>query len=74
MVGKRLRKNNSAIALNILYTKEKGVCLAYISKFIWNCEKKDPINDSKRRKRRMALSCSKTTVYTIKRSNIKTSW
>ena len=53
MIGKRLRKNNSAIALNILYTKEKEIFLAYISKFIWNCEKKDPNNDSKRRKRRM---------------------
>ena len=74
MIGKRLNKNNPTITLNILHTKEKEICPAYISKFIWNCEKKDPINDSKRRKRKMALSCSKKTVCTIKRSNIKTSW
>ena len=34
MIGKRLRKNNSAIALNILYTKEKEICPAYISEII----------------------------------------
>ena len=73
MIGKRLRKNNPTITLNILHTKEKEICPAHISKCIWNCEKKC-INDSKRRKRRMALSCSKKTVYTIKRSSIKTSW
>ena len=32
-------KNNSTIALNILYIKEKEICLAYISKINLNCEK-----------------------------------
>ena len=32
MIGKILRKNNSAIALNIVYIKEKEILPAYISK------------------------------------------
>ena len=32
MIGKRLRKNNPTIALNILYTKEKEILPAYTSK------------------------------------------
>ena len=40
MIGKRLKKNIPTITLNILHTKEKEICPAYISKFIWNCEKK----------------------------------
>ena len=39
MIGKRLRKNNPTIALNILYTKEKEICPVYISKINLNCEK-----------------------------------
>ena len=35
------------------------MCPSYISKINSNCEKKNSINDSKRRKQRMALSCSK---------------
>ena len=31
-------KNNPTIALNILYIKGKGICLAYISKINSNCE------------------------------------
>ena len=33
MIGKRLRKNNPTIALNILYTKEKEILPAYTSKY-----------------------------------------
>ena len=36
---KTFEKNNPTIALNILYTKEKEICPAYISKIISNCEK-----------------------------------
>ena len=32
-------KNNPTIALDILYVKEKEICLAYISKSNSNCEK-----------------------------------
>ena len=32
-------KNNPTIAPNILYTKEKEICLAYTSKINSNCEK-----------------------------------
>ena len=36
---KMVEKKNSTIALNILYTKEKEICSAYISKINLNCEK-----------------------------------
>ena len=36
---KTFEKNNPAIALNILYIKEKEICAAYISKINLNCEK-----------------------------------
>ena len=36
---KRFEKNNWAIALDVLYTKEKEICPAYISKINSNCEK-----------------------------------
>ena len=32
-------KNNPIIVLNILHTKEKEICPAYISKINSNCEK-----------------------------------
>ena len=51
-------KNNSAVALNILYIKEKEIYPAYITKINSNCEK-NSINYSKRRKRRLVSSCSK---------------
>ena len=37
--SKRFEKNNWAIALDVLYTKEKEICPAYISKINSNCEK-----------------------------------
>ena len=36
---KTFEKNNSTIALNILYIKDKEICAAYISKINSNCEK-----------------------------------
>ena len=36
---KMFEKNNATIALHILYTKEKEICPAYISKINSNCEK-----------------------------------
>ena len=36
---KTFEKNNPTNALNILYIEELEVCLAYISKMNWNCEK-----------------------------------
>ena len=71
---KRFEKNNPTVALNILCTKEKEILPAYISNNISSHEKHNSLNDSKRRKRRMALSCSKRIFYIIKRNNIKTSW
>ena len=40
---KTFDKNNPAIALSILYIKEKEICPSYISKIILNCEKKKKI-------------------------------
>ena len=62
MIGKRLRKSNPTIPLNILYIKEKEICPAYISKINLNCEKQIILLillRFKMKKRRMALSCSK---------------
>ena len=39
MIGKRFEKNNPTIALNSLYTNEKEILLAYISKHISAREK-----------------------------------
>ena len=39
MIGKRIEENNPTIALNILYTNEKEILLAYISKQISTREK-----------------------------------
>ena len=46
------------------------MCPSYISKINSNCEKKNYINDSKRRKKRMALSCSKKTIHIVDNQNI----
>ena len=63
---KTFEKNNSTIALNILYIKD------YVSKINSNCEKKNSVNDFKRRKKRMTLSCSKKIVSIITWNNFKT--
>ena len=68
---KTFEKNNPTIAFNIFYTKEE-VLPAYGSKHDPTRKKtNNSVNDFKRRKRRMALSCSKK-LYIIKRSNIRT--
>ena len=68
-----LEKNNPIVALNILYIKEKEPCPAYISKINSNCEKlNNSFNDSKPRKRKLALSCSKRTIGIITRNTFKT--
>ena len=55
-----------------MYTKENKYVQVISQKVIGIVKKKNnSINDSKRRKSRMALSCSKKTVYIIKRNNIK---
>ena len=46
------------------------MCPSYISKINSNCEKKNSINDSKRRKQRMALSCSKRTIHIVDNQNM----
>ena len=64
---KTFEKNNRAVALNILCTKEKEICPAYISKRNSDCEKQIILlmipNDS-----------IKKTIYIIKRNDIKISW
>ena len=59
---KTFEKNNPKIAFNILCINEKEICLTCISKINLSCEKRktnDSLNDSKWRKRRLALCCSK---------------
>ena len=72
---KMFEKNNPTIALNILYTKEKEVCPAYISKINSNCKKQIILlmtpNEEKEGWHYLAV---KKPVYVIKRNNIKTSW
>ena len=64
------------MALNILYIKEKEICPAYISKVNSNCEKQIIILmiPNEEQEGWHYLSCSRKTVYIIKRNNIKTSW
>ena len=39
MAGKHLQKNNPAIILNVLYTKEMEICPEFTSKISFNCGK-----------------------------------
>ena len=69
-------KNKPTIALNTLYTKKRKY-FQLISQPITQHVKKNKnnsINNSKHRKRRMALSSSKKMISFIKRNNMKTSW
>ena len=75
---KTFEKNNPTIALNILYIKEKGtssalsynISLSYkISQILIRIKKKNFSNDSKWRKRKMALSCSKKIICNITWTN-----
>ena len=57
---KRFEQNNPRIALNMLYIKGKDICPAFISNIYSTCEKRNNfLNDSKCRKRSLALFCSK---------------
>ena len=70
---KSFEKNIRANALNILYINKKEIYPAYISKINSNCDKiNNSLNDSKRRKRRLALPCRKETFYIMNSNNIKT--
>ena len=69
---KTSEKNNTTSVLNILYIKGKEICPAYLSKINSNCEKQIIILMIPRKKR-LALSRGKETIYIIKRNNIKTS-
>ena len=56
---KTFEKNNLIIALNILFIKEKKICPTFISNINSNCQiRNNSINDSKKRKRAIALYCS----------------
>ena len=55
-----------------MYTNKKEILPAYISKHNSSCEKQISLSDdSKQRKRRIALSCSKKLVCIIERNNIE---
>ena len=72
---KRFEMNNPTFALNIVYIKGKEICPAYILKINSHCEKliliNNSLNDSKFRKRRLALSCSKKLSVLLRRINSK---
>ena len=38
MIGKKIKKNNVTIALNVLYAEREKIYLAYVSKNNSNCE------------------------------------
>ena len=70
---KTFEKKNPTGALNILYIKDKEMCAVYILKLSSNCEKtNNSINDSKQRKERMTLFCSKRIIYIITWNNFET--
>ena len=45
MIGdwKTFEKNNPAVVLDFLYTKEMEICPVYISKYNWTCENQIPL-------------------------------
>ena len=58
------------LALNVLYIKKEKIYPPYVSKYNSNREKTTySFNDFKRRKT-IALSCSKKTISIIKRNNV----
>ena len=71
---KTFENNFLTIALNILYLNEEEIHPAYIWKINSKCEKKNFLLMIPNEENKVALSCSKKTVYIIKRSNIKTWW
>ena len=73
MIGKHLKKVIQQLVLTFCVPKKKKYAQLISQKLIRIVKINNSINDSKQRKRRMTLSCSKKTVYIIKRNNIKTS-
>ena len=69
---KQFEKNNYTIVFNILYIKEKENVQLIFQKLTGTAKTNNSINDSKGRKRRMALSCSKRILFMTKRNNFKT--
>ena len=67
-------KNNWAIALNILYIKEKEIWSAFISKINSNFEKNNSFNDTKQKKEGWYYLMIKKTIYIILKNNVKTPW
>ena len=65
-------KNNQTNALNDLYIKEIEICPAYISKINCDCEKKNCLNDTQRRKQKLALFSSKKTIPIVESNNMTT--
>ena len=68
---KTFEKNNPTVALNILYTREKEICPAYISNHHSTRQKQIILLI---RNRRMVLSYGKKFICIIKWDNINTSW
>ena len=64
----KFEKNNVAIALNVLYAKKEKYILLMFQNITQIVKTSYSFNDFKRRKR-MALSCSKGTISNIKRNN-----
>ena len=62
-IGKRLRKIIRLLLLIFYILKEIEICTAYILKINSNCEKKlILLMIPNKKKRRLALSCSKKTI------------
>ena len=74
MIVKCLRKIIQQLLLKFCILKKKKYVQLIFQKLIQIVKTNNSINKSKRRKRRMALSYSKKTIYIVKRNDIKTSW
>ena len=78
MIGKRLRRIIRQLLLIFCILNKKKYVQLISQKIIRTVKKKhkktNSIRVSKRRKRRLALSCGKETIYIIKRNNNKTPW
>ena len=57
-------------ALNILYTKEKETCAAYVSKINSNCEKQISLLIISEKEKKLALSCSDKTSCITQSNNL----
>ena len=72
MTGKRLRKITQQSFLMFCMLKKWKHVQLYISKIDSNCEKQiNLILIQKKRKRRLALPCSKNTICIIEKNSLK---